>query len=133
MSRPRITCDACGRTAPHAGHGYCNGCYLRWLRAGKPAGGVPKPARPDTPQCGTRAAYQRHQRLGEVIDPACSAAHRIYMRAYMRNWRASGPADIGARDAEIRRVAAIGLTEQQVADETGCVLATVQRVLAATP
>lgn len=35
-------------------------------------------------ECGTRAAYQRHQRKGEPIDQACRDAHALGNRQYRR-------------------------------------------------
>jgi len=41
------------------------------------------PGRKPSP-CGTRAAYQRHQRKGEPIDQACKDAHALGNREYRR-------------------------------------------------
>ncbi|MBK3563190.1 MULTISPECIES: WhiB family transcriptional regulator [unclassified Streptomyces] len=35
-------------------------------------------------ECGTRSAYQRHQRKGEPIDQACKDAHALGNREYRR-------------------------------------------------
>lgn len=50
-------------------HGWCDGCYLRWLRAGKPPEGPPAPqsrnqrertaARLEASRTGMRASYER--------------------------------------------------------------------------
>lgn len=42
---PLVRCEACGQEREHAGHGWCEACYLRWLRAGKPTAGPPPPRR----------------------------------------------------------------------------------------
>lgn len=136
MSR-RITCTACGRVATHGGHGWCDACYKRWRKAGCPKGGPPQPREPLP--CGTTAAWQRHRRHGEPIDAACrdawnaacrDAGQRYRTRTVVSKPRGAARTD---RDAEIRRIAQIGLTEQQIADEIGCPASTVRRVLAAAP
>lgn len=37
--------------------------------------GIPSPYHTTPPECGTRSAYMRHQRLGEPIDDACRQAN----------------------------------------------------------
>jgi hypothetical protein len=39
--RRTIACASCGKNRAHRAHGWCSPCYRRWLRAGKPASGVP--------------------------------------------------------------------------------------------
>lgn len=134
-TRPYVTCGACGRTAHHGGHGWCDACYKRWRKAGCPQGGPPTPRAPLP--CGTTAAWQRHRRHGEPIDEACRAARNAACRdaghRYRTRVRVSKPrgAARAERDAEIRRVAAIGLTVEQIASEAGVSIATVHRVLGA--
>lgn len=38
-----ITCPSCGQDKPHQCKGWCNACYRRWLRAGRPDDGPPQP------------------------------------------------------------------------------------------
>ncbi|MEU1497334.1 HNH endonuclease signature motif containing protein [Streptomyces sp. NPDC005732] len=38
-----IVCASCGTTAANRGYGYCNNCYARWLRWGRPVDGPPPP------------------------------------------------------------------------------------------
>jgi hypothetical protein len=38
-----ITCPSCRRRKPHQCKGWCNACYRRWLRAGRPEAGPPAP------------------------------------------------------------------------------------------
>jgi hypothetical protein len=39
---------------------------------------------PELKPCGTYAAYRRHQRRGERIDPACDEAQRVYRAGLSR-------------------------------------------------
>jgi hypothetical protein len=40
---PPRACSYCGETRRHEAHGWCNRCYERWRRAGKPASGPAPP------------------------------------------------------------------------------------------
>lgn len=43
MPRRIITCPSCGERKPHQCKGWCNACYRRWMRAGRPEDGPPPP------------------------------------------------------------------------------------------
>jgi hypothetical protein len=53
--------------------------YQRQWRARKGAA-TGKPGRPVTAECGTVAAYKRHQRKAEPLDQACRNAWSAYQR-----------------------------------------------------
>lgn len=42
-TRPLITCTCCKRVRPHRAHRWCDGCYDRWRKAGRPDDGPPPP------------------------------------------------------------------------------------------
>ncbi|MFJ8054911.1 WhiB family transcriptional regulator [Streptomyces sp. NPDC096142] len=50
----------------------------------KPPKKKPRGAGRKQAECGTRAAYHRHQRKGEPIDQACKDAHALGNREYRR-------------------------------------------------
>jgi hypothetical protein len=68
------------------------------------------------PACGTVAAYSRHLRLKELIDPDCREAARLYLVAY----RAEHPervscnrSVVAAKAAAVRRLIALHIREYE--------------------
>jgi hypothetical protein len=55
--RERKACP-CGRTKIH-GHGYCHACYQRWVAAGRPVSGPPRPMSTDERSFALQAAARK--------------------------------------------------------------------------
>lgn len=56
--RRAIVCASCGAKAAYRAYGYCNNCYARWLRWGRPTGGPPPP-RPRSTKLSRKAAPRK--------------------------------------------------------------------------
>ncbi|MEU6674835.1 hypothetical protein [Streptomyces sp. NPDC046925] len=72
MTRPVVTCAACGEKATHKARGWCNACYKRWLNGGRPEGGPPPPAEA---RCNTSGGWHKHKREGTKVCDGCRRAH----------------------------------------------------------
>ena len=94
VSPPVITCPACGEDRPHRARGWCDPCYNRWARRGKPETGPPEPARPritERSRAQSRinlAAAQEatRQRTAERLDRYASLRRRNYSIAKAAQW-----------------------------------------------
>lgn len=59
-TRPLITCTCCERVRPHRAHRWCDGCYDRWRKAGRPDDGPPPPRpRANNTRAGRNALIER--------------------------------------------------------------------------
>ena len=70
---------------------------LAWCQEPLP---LPGPGRPVTEPCGTYAAYRRHERRGELADPACERAYAEYHRRQsLESWHRARRKAAEASDA----------------------------------
>lgn len=131
-----LTCSnpACGK--PHKNkrpHGWCDGCYLRWLRAGRPEGGPPEPsarhqypvtsARLEATRAGMRAKYEgrlaRFRALADRGMPNSAIAEhmKVDIRTIHRYRTVYKPLRLPYEDrlAEFREMAAASIPVKQIA------------------
>jgi hypothetical protein len=100
-----ITCRNCRRdNQPHHGHGWCQSCSSRWIRAGRPDSGPPEP-------------WSRSLVDEVAVEQAVKGARpSLY------------PQERRIVIAELR---SRGMTGQAIADHVGCARRTVERHIAA--
>jgi hypothetical protein len=83
-------CTECGgaRKPRQAAHGWCQACYCRWIKAGRPADGPPpRGAKRRSPWAGRREDYRWLRNSGETI---AAAAQRIGIaEKTARKWEAA--------------------------------------------
>lgn len=69
-------CAACAKR-PRRARGWCNPCYMRWVRAGRPDEGPPPPADP-TPVITCEGCHQNHRHAARNL---CKACYGRWLRA----------------------------------------------------